>query len=326
MGACAVETDVGQARGAIIDGRVAAPSDVAATVATFMEGTLDCTGTLVNARVVVTAAHCLVEDSWEALLSPSSLAVVVGAVDPTMATEEQTYAASRVWVAPLFPGEELTDVGLYDEHDIGVIVLARGVTTVTPMSILAMDDVDAELTDRRMMNIAGYGVTDRRGGGDNTQLHVGELPFIERSERELIAGDPGGTDTCDGDSGGPAWIETTAGPRLVGVNSRAVDSERLVCDTGSVFTLASAYASLIEGVVGEDVTGDGVVDTPIDGEPPPSGPAPSTRDGGCTAAGARIPTAPVAIVLLWMIFVGRRKPISRSASRRRVKIDANRSY
>jgi len=299
--ACVAETDVGSATGAIIDGRVAIDSDVGATVATLMDGTLDCTGTLVTPRVVITAAHCLVDDSWEWLLPTSSLAIVVGAVDPTMATDEQTYAVSRLWISPDFPGDEASDVGLYDEHDIGAVVLARDVTTVTPVPILDMDEVDSALTSRRMLGIAGYGVTDRAGRGENTLLHVAQLPFIERSDRELIAGDPGGTDTCDGDSGGPAWLETAEGPRLVGVNSRAVDSERLACDTGSVFTLASAYASAIESAVGEDVTGDGVVD--------PAAPAPRSREtaGGCSATGGPgVPLTATLALLVWL-FIGRRR-------------------
>ena len=276
--ACAVPADVGHARGAIIDGRIAAESDVGATVATLKDGTLDCSGTLVTARVVITAAHCLLDDDWEALLPVSALEVVVGAVDATMAPEAQTYAVSLVWVSPEFPGDELSDVGLYDEHDIGAIVLSRDVTGVTPMPILSADEVEEQLAEGRMLQIAGYGVKDRRGREDNTMLYVAELPLIERSDRELIAGEPDGVDTCDGDSGGPAWIDTGAGPRLVGVNSRSVDADREVCDTGSVFTLAPAYAAAIEAAIGEEMNGDGAVD------PPPVERAPRTVGDGCSTA------------------------------------------
>jgi len=258
LSGCIGSPDVAGSRAPIIGGRVAADVDVGATVALVLDGYPECTGTLVAPRVVVTAAHCLLEESdsgdFGPALSPTDVSVVVGAVDPMSASAAQTHAVDVVWANETFPGDEILTTGMTDEHDIGVLVLARDVAGIVPTPVLDPVLLDDELAPRRMLRVAGYGATDRRGWDENSLLHVGEVPFIERSDRELIAGDPDAVDTCYGDSGGPLYVDTGDGLRLVGVNSRGVDSYRETCDSGTVFTLAPAYSDHIATAIGEDVT------------------------------------------------------------------------
>ncbi len=178
---------------------------------------------------------------------------MAGALDPLTAWSDQFYDARSLWADPQF----LTDYNANRNlNDVGVVVLGvpvpRAVATPTP--VLALSSVDAELTARRTLEIAGYGITNRAGTGDNTHLYLAEVPFISRTDYEVTAGDPGGADTCYGDSGGPLTVDTADGARLVGATSRGAGPAR-ACDSGTVFTLVPAYAAKIAQATGVDPTG-----------------------------------------------------------------------
>ena len=353
--ACADQVPVSGAAAPIIAGRAATAREVGATVALIEPATGQpvCSGTLVTETVVITAAHCVLTpagyDDFGPPVSPSQIAVVVGAVDAAAATSDQRYAVTTVWAHPSFPASTGTGA-LIDEHDIGALVLSRAVLGTAPVPVLAREQLDAELTPRRMLEIAGYGTTDVSGWGDNTLLHLAQMPYRERSEHEMIGGDPGGPDTCYGDSGGPSYVQTGDGRRLVGVTSRGTDPMHEQCDIGTVFTLAPAYLGLLEEVTGEDLTG--LATTPPPEPPPPSDPGsgsdpepgpspppaspdagafppapppgpgaaprpPAGTTGGCSCDATSEPTAPPWLLLLLLLVnlgTGRRS-IARARSR-----------
>jgi MYXO-CTERM domain-containing protein len=318
--ACVDDVGVGSTRGPIIDGRPAAAADVGATVALLdpRDGYPFCTGTLVAPTVVVTAAHCVLTpagwDDFGPPIEPSAVVVAVGATDAVAAAPEQTHAVETVWAHPEFPGAEWDPTDpLTGEHDIGALVLAAAVDAPA-VPVLAPPRVDAELTPRRMLDVAGYGTTDRAGWAENTVLHVAEVPFIRRSEVELIAGDANAVDTCYGDSGGPLYVHAAEGVRLVGVTSRGVDQMSEGCDSGTVATLAPAYADLLAEATGVDTTrpaggmrpdppppptaGDAGVAWPPDlSDPPPAAAAPTGDSGGCGCRVAPAALPPGALVL-----------------------------
>ncbi len=256
---CSKGPAVGEQASPIVDGRLATTGDVGSTVALIEPGWsgASCTGTLVTPNVVVTAAHCLFTDtstatteSFGPLMPASDVRVVVGAVDPTTASTPQIHPAAFIWADPRFLTDYNNDT---DENDIGAIVLATPVTRIAPTPVLDLSSLDTELTPRRMLDIAGYGTTNRAGMGDNTFLYLAQVPFISRTEHEVTAGDPGGPDTCYGDSGGPLYVDTDQGRRLVGATSRGAGPD-VACDSGTVFTLVPAYVAEIEAAIGMSLT------------------------------------------------------------------------
>ncbi len=280
----------GESRAAIIDGRPASAMDVDATVALMQGGYPVCTGTLVTPRVVITAAHCVrstADDiTYGPTISPSDVTVVAGALDAMTATADQTYEVAQVWANMDFPVES----GGVGEQDVGALLLSHDVTNLTPAPILDPSQLDVELTPDRMMRIAGYGTTDRAGYGENTRLNVGALPFVSHTADELTGGLPNGVDTCYGDSGGPAYVDTAEGTRVVGITSRGVDPYSEACDSGTIFTLAPAFATMIADALGESVTGD--ASTTPSGSTPPTGTDPEGSSTGSTPSTPGAPMEP----------------------------------
>ncbi len=168
-----------------------------------------------------------------------------------------------------------------------------------------------------MLGIAGYGTTDRSGATVSSgDLYEAPVAYLSRTSREVKAGDPGGPDTCFGDSGGPLYIDTAAGRRLVGATSRGARADS-ACDTGTIFSLVPTYATEIEAATGanlgigtppsRDAGVDVQADAAVGGASGGGGLA-----GGCSAAGGSSPCgAPVLAATLVVLAVLRPRGLRR---------------
>ncbi len=277
---CGTEAAAAGNASPIVEGQTATAADVGATVAVLLPDAM-CSGTLVTPRVVVTAAHCVYteasqsaagEITWGPLSAPSAFTVVVGAVDPEAPAPGQEHTVVAVWGDPQFPSDYQS--GLEHWHDIGALVLSDDVTSTAPVPVLDPSALDTELTPRRMLDIAGYGLTDAAGTGQPSGLHLGQIPFLSRGNGEVVAGDPNSTDTCYGDSGGPLYVDTADGKRLVGATSRGY-APTVQCNSGTIFTTASAYIGAIEGATGQSLSPPPTAPEPVDAGAPPSTPPPA---------------------------------------------------
>ncbi len=160
---------------------------------------LECTGTLVAPRVVVTAAHCL------EMGPANALEVYVGASYPG--------GGVRVPVAvgrahPLFDSAT-------HANDIAVLILGGDApASPVPMRSDALPDLAG--TDVR---VAGYGITSGTASDVGTR-RAGIARVTETADDELRMA-PGPAMSCKGDSGGPVFATTGASgaEELVGVTS-----------------------------------------------------------------------------------------------------------
>ncbi len=250
VGGCGTEPAVDGTASAIIRGSTATPATVGATVALVEPGTTTVlgSGTLVAPNVVVTVAHRILttdpsDPTTYVPLAPSQVNVVVGAVDVSAAAPSQIHQVRTVWIEPTFL--TLYDSANTDWRDIGALVLADSVTTVAPAPILDPSQLDVELTPSRMLRVAGYGTTDpSRMRTDFGIDHEAQVPFISRTDDEITAGDTGGADTCYMDGGGPLYVDTADGTRLVGATVKGVTDGP--CGSGTIFTLIPFFRSEIE--------------------------------------------------------------------------------
>jgi len=108
------EADLGEVASPVIGGTAATKDQLFSTVALLRLGFDDyiCTGTLIAPSVVVTAAHCLVDQTKitgyiEKDYDPMEMTVIVGALDARTATQNQRFAVTKIVLHPQFPGSSM---------------------------------------------------------------------------------------------------------------------------------------------------------------------------------------------------------------------------
>lgn len=219
----AADLPVGSLEARIVGG--AAFAGVPAVGAITLNGQMWCTGTLISARRVVTAAHCLSD------YAASSFRFAIG---PNAASPEKTYAITG---GAQYPGwSEDTLVG-----DIAYLTLAQDATE-TPVSVLNTFDsswLNVSLT------FVGYGVEDgQRQSGAGVKRAV-IMPISEVGSTQF-AYETAGKNTCNGDSGGPAFFIDQGGNYLLVGTTSYGDT---YCTQYGVDTTVPAYISWL-GVTG----------------------------------------------------------------------------
>lgn len=234
----------------ILGGERASIDEYPATVAiTDVAGEPFCTGTMLSPKLVVTAAHCLV-DWWGRPQQASVMRVVYGYEAPAIAPPDQRREVTLVRPHPSYNPYGETDAdGLAQTNDIGLLVLQQPIEGAAVAALLSERDLDRELTADRHVHIAGFGVTDLQSQSAGV-LYKAVTPHVRHTRWEMLAGRLGQPDTCNGDSGGPAYLLIGDQLRLVGVTSRAWPHFTQPCGEGGIYTLAPAYRSWIETVEG----------------------------------------------------------------------------
>jgi endonuclease G len=208
-----------------------------------------CSGALIHPKIVVTAGHCFI---------PASRANIV-ALNASDQNHLQTAELDSIRTMSQHPRYQQTR----EFSDITVIIL-RTASRIAPVAVAST----AEMAAASQTTLVGFGnddVNSTRGFGVKRQVTVpitairrsptDNLDELEQSlgfesDLEFVAGAPG-FDTCNGDSGGPAYIINGSEKRLAGLTSRATNTATHPCGDGGIYTRMDAHLDFVRQVASD---------------------------------------------------------------------------
>ncbi len=207
-----------------------------------------CSGVLVAESLVLTAGHCIDRRPTAPYL------VALNAVNEDALGAADIIQARKVVVHPEYLSMRI--------HDVACIVLAQS-SRVAPVPIASAADMNSAFE----VTLVGFGNCDyksTRGFGiqrkvsvditairrsANGQLDEAESELGFESDYEFVAGGEG-YDSCNGDSGGPAYVTLNGSKKVGGLTSRATKVATLPCGDGGIYTRPDATMEFIRDVAG----------------------------------------------------------------------------
>lgn len=220
------------------------PTDFPDCVCVGNVGSWCCSGTLVAPNVVVTAGHC------DTVCS----ARVFFGNDIT-----QPGKSAKVKQAVRHP--EYAQGGKH--NDLTVLILDDDVAGVAPRRMATTDMIQGDAV--YFVRVVGFGNTDPDSTSGFGKKRMVDVPIATKDcsddpqhnygcdpGLELVAGAPFlNRDSCNGDSGGPVYIQANDGQwYLAGATSRATNQSLHACGDGGIYVRLDKFAAWIRSIPG----------------------------------------------------------------------------
>ncbi len=274
--------------GALVNGAPSSDASVLAVIHTRPDGSRQlCTGTLVAARVVLTAKHCVYEDvggtTWSAIPA-SDLSVSLG---DSVAGSTGEIAVSTI----------TTSAGPYHDGDgaiggdLALLTLASEPVGLTPRALALRAPSVGE-----PLRIVGFGYTGAGATGTLGERNEGSAAVVSVDTGTFTS--EGASWTCTGDSGGPALRAadgavigvTSIGPRGCPASTSIYTRLDLNADVLAAAGVPIAPGDDAGGIAADDA-GSSAADAATTVARAPAGCA-------CRAASSRGTPIPLALLLL----------------------------
>lgn len=226
----------------IIGGKAVSKSEEISTTTVQLlnvrKGT-SCTGTIIAANIVLTAAHCTAAD-------PTDIYVIFSTKIPQSSSDLRKMNVRRVADGATDPRwAQLSDTTSKVWGDIALLKFSGSLPLGYKAARVSTDE--SNLQDGMTVTLAGFGLI--KGGPEveakelrKTSVTVKEAAF---SSTEFLVDQTQGRGACRGDSGGPAYVLSSGKPVILGVTSRGEGDAKNDCTVAAVYTSVAAYTSWI---------------------------------------------------------------------------------
>lgn len=216
-----------------------------------------CSGSIINDMYVITAAHCLFEQTRPFdPLQPSDVKVAIGDHDQYSTDDDITDVTKDVDVDEIIIPENYDILGV--EYDIALLKLSEPLSfenkAVRPVCLPCNAN---NMYTGMTATAAGWGMTDEYNTLQPALLMEVNVTILEPdcrnitinnnviTEEMICAGeDEGGKDACGGDSGGPLTVIMDGRYILVGLTSFGEGCARR--DKPGVYTRITSFLDFLE--------------------------------------------------------------------------------